>query len=93
MSTRENECGYCNTDHTSDDHCPALDGKNEAHGLTDEVAALGYESSDLDEFVHEAAAELAADVNNSGVYEQVEFLLERGWTRATIISELVKINS
>jgi hypothetical protein len=43
-------------------------------------------SEDLDELVHEGAAELAADANNSGVEAQVTFLKEScGFTDEDIL--------
>lgn len=42
----------------------------------------------LDELVHEAAAALAARINNGGVDSQIGFLREQGWLDSDIRSNL-----
>jgi hypothetical protein len=39
--------------------------------------AIGLESSHFDDEVHEAAIQLAADINNLGMDAQIEFLEEQ----------------
>jgi hypothetical protein len=49
---------------------------------------LGLCSEDLDDLIHEVASSIAAEVNNSGMGEQVAFLLEHGWDEDEIIAYL-----
>jgi len=42
----------------------------------------------LDELVHEAAAEDAAAINNSGVPSQLEFLVRNGWKPEDILGRI-----
>jgi hypothetical protein len=42
--------------------------------------AAGYEDHHLDDMVHDAASRIGSAVNNSGMCEQLIFLLENGWT-------------
>jgi hypothetical protein len=42
------------------------------------LETAGVECEDLDETVHETAANIAAGVNNSSLQEQVEYLLDEG---------------
>lgn len=45
-------------------------------------------SEDLDELVHEAAAEAAALANNEGLEAQISFLKYYGWSDSDIIRNL-----
>jgi hypothetical protein len=40
----------------------------------------------LDEAIHDAHSEAAAEVNNSGLASQVQYLLSNGWKPADIVS-------
>lgn len=44
--------------------------------LVDKADAAGLEPEDLDEFVHEFAASVAADVNNGGLDDQIRYLVD-----------------
>ena len=41
---------------------------------------VGCTTCNLDEMVHDCADNLATDINNMGMKDQVKFLLENGWT-------------
>ena len=64
-------------------------------GLTDgghhvddiDEAAQGIDEHDLDEVVHDLKSKEASEVNNGGVFSQVEFLLDQGF-RLLQIKEL-----
>jgi hypothetical protein len=71
-------CGQCccsmrlQRDQESDgsDHNPAVDR------LFDKAEDAGLTSENLDELVHELAASIAADVNNSGLEDQIRYLVK-----------------
>ena len=44
--------------------------------LVDKADAAGLQPEDFDEVVHEFAASVAADVNNGGLTDQIEYLVE-----------------
>ena len=44
--------------------------------LTDKAEAAGLQPEDLDEVVHELAASVASDVNNSGLEAQIAYLVD-----------------
>ena len=48
----------------------------------------GDEDDALDDMVHDAASRIGSAVNNGGLHDQVEFLLEQGITEAEIMKEL-----
>ena len=45
--------------------------------LIEQALNEGIAPEDLDEDVHEAAASMAANINNAGLDEQISFLVER----------------
>ena len=54
--------------------------------LFDELQKLGAESALLDDIVHEAASDLAANANNGGMKEQINFLITTcGWSEEDIL--------
>ena len=48
----------------------------------------GFESSDLDDMVHEAASRIGSSTNNAGMVDQIEFLLENGFNTEVLLEEL-----
>ncbi len=59
--------------------------------LTTEVEDNGYTSEDMDDMVIEAASCLASTINNSGLEEQLEFVLSRGYSYDNIRKYLEEI--
>lgn len=57
-------------------------------GIVRKLEAKGLDAEDLDELVHDAASRLATSVNNSGMDEQVRYLLEEGMTEEEILNEM-----
>lgn len=49
--------------------------------LRDDPSVL---SENLDALVHEEASKMASTINNDGKGEQIEYLLQRGWTEDEI---------
>ena len=45
--------------------------------LKDLALKQGLEAVMLDEYVHDACSAMAAAINNSGMYRQIEFLVKR----------------
>lgn len=58
--------------------------RKEAEDLVSLLDAAGYEDHDLDDMVHDAASRIGSAVNNSGMCEQIIFLLENGWNPSGI---------
>ena len=56
--------------------------------IASSVRKKGFDSSDLDEVIHEVASKAASDINNSGLEEQIAFLIDNGWTQENIIKYL-----
>ncbi len=54
----------------------ALDKTRRRKKLIEEAEARGLQPEQLDELVHEAAAANAARINNGGLDEQIEYLVE-----------------
>ena len=52
------------------------------------IRKKGFTCPDLDELIHEVAAQTASDINNSGMESQVEFLIKHGWTEQSIVEYL-----
>ena len=49
-----------------------------------------FESSDLDDHVHELKSAEAAEINNSGILEQINYLQEAGgadWVRKILLAD------
>ena len=46
------------------------------NGLSDKAESAGLQPEDLDEMVHDLASSIAADINNSGLEDQVKYLVE-----------------
>lgn len=44
------------------------------------LEAVGRDSGDLDDLVHETASKNASNVNNDGMFGQLQYLLENRWT-------------
>jgi len=53
-------------------HCEEIESMEKL--LTD----AGFDGSDLDDMVHEAASLIGSAINNSGMSDQIEFLIENG---------------
>jgi hypothetical protein len=51
-----------------------------SHDVVKVLEGMGAESDDLDELVHECKGAEAAAINNSGMLEQVDYLLRNGVT-------------
>lgn len=45
----------------------------------------GYDESHLDDMVHEAASHMASTVNNAGMFDQIEFLLQNGFNCSSLL--------
>ena len=55
----------------------ADDGRSaDVERLTNKADAAGLQPEDLDESVHDLAASVAADVNNSGLTDQLRYLVD-----------------
>jgi hypothetical protein len=52
------------------------------------LESRGFESSMLDERVHESVGHLASQANNEGLAEQLAFLEAAGYSHADILSAL-----
>ena len=52
---------------------------NQVDTLVKHLQQKGVEPQDLDDMVHDAASNIASHVNNAGIYDQVEFLVENGY--------------
>ena len=53
--------------------------------IEDQMREAGYDESHLDDMVHEAASHLASTVNNGGMLEQIEFLLQNGFNCSSLL--------
>lgn len=54
-----------------------------------QLEQLGYESAHLDDLVHDVASELASNINNDGMSNQLEFLITTcGWSEERILAAL-----
>ena len=56
--------------------------------FSNQVQDLGYDSSTLDDLVHEVASCIASNVNNEGIAGQLEYLKEHGWDEQAILNWL-----
>ena len=54
----------------------AADHATVVERLADKADSAGLRPEDLDEVIHEMASSVAADVNNSGLEDQVRYLVE-----------------
>jgi uncharacterized Zn finger protein (UPF0148 family) len=66
-------CEHCDGDmelQTADDHAADVER------LVDKAEVAGLQPEDLDDIVHELAASVAADVNNSGLEGQIAYLVD-----------------
>ena len=69
-------CGKCDCDMELQPEV-ADDGRSaEVERLTNKADAAGLQPEDLDDLVHDLAASVAADVNNSGVTDQLRYLVD-----------------
>jgi hypothetical protein len=73
----------------------SLERQQRLEQLLEKADAAGLEDEDLDETVHELAASIASDVNNSGLDGQLGFLLDEMGHEATLkqLNELAKDHS
>lgn len=69
---------------------PVAEGKHAAavKRLCTLADTLGLDEGALDENVHDTAAGLGSDANNSGVSGQLRFLLEQGWSESEVADQL-----
>lgn len=66
-------CEHCDCDMELP---PIPDIAGEVSRLFDKAEAAGLTEEDLDEAVHELASNTASDVNNSGLEDQLNYLIE-----------------
>jgi len=52
------------------------------------ILGMGLGAESLDDLVHEAASALASDTNNSGIEDQIRFLVSQGYTEEEILKNL-----
>lgn len=55
--------------------------------IVERILNSGGESAHLDDLVHETASVMASNINNGGLEEQVEYLLEQGIPEESIFAE------
>lgn len=53
--------------------------------IAEKLTNTGVCSDVLDEVIHETFSGMASDINNSGIENQVEFLLGQGYTEEQIL--------
>jgi ribulose bisphosphate carboxylase small subunit len=56
--------------------------------ITEKIAANNGAQDSIDDVVHDIFSGMASDINNSGIKNQVEFLLGQGYTEEQILKFL-----
>ncbi len=63
----------------------------EVEKVVQELETAGLCSEDLDELVHSTASNDATNTNNSGIAEQVTYLLSNGWLPTEIYTSAAEV--
>jgi len=76
-------CEKCDCDMAVQPEATADDCAAVVDRLTNKADAAGLAAEDLDDLVHELAASIASDTNNSGLEDQIRYLVDGLGTQHT----------